>query len=314
LRTTANSANWDFDSGRYEDYQNVRGTIEDPQTGVRLPDAYLAVLESYMMAKPQTRQESAALIDAAERLLKVREAKKPWPPPESPKGGVQTASIDGALTLIESALRATPGYTRGWLLVRAMAQKGELNSAQKKRWADVLFALCGTKFPDFTLEVLAPMIRSVEDRAERRALWDRAAGIYAKRPDLLVRIRMEEAAMLADAKDYAGAYDSLHEVGSRYVNQCQEAVRALAACAGVLDKAGKSDAIAPMFGDVAHTLHKPQTNNPVFMRQSAWFSVNAMYAEALDRAGKSGEAQRVRTMLGISDEGTGNKKSGRGQP
>jgi len=310
LRTSASTAMWDFDSGRYEGYQNVRGTIDDPQTGAKVPDAYLAVLESYMMAKLQTRQESAALVDAGERLLKVRDAKAPWPPPEAAKSGIATANTESVLTLIEAALRTTPGYTRGWLLVRSMAQKGDLSAAQKKRWADVLFNLCGSRFPDFTLEVLAPMIRTVEDAGERRALWDRAAGVYTKRPDLIVRIRMEQASGLAEVKDYAGAYDALHDAGSRYVSQCQEAMRALGACAGVLEKAGKRDAVAPMLGDVAKGLHKPQTTNPMFLRSSAWYTVNVMYAEALDRAGRADEARRVRAMVGL--EATESKPGKRG--
>jgi hypothetical protein len=301
LKSSAASATWDFDSGRYESYQNVRGTVEDPQTGARIPDAYLSVLESYMMAKPEVRQESAALVDAAERLLRIRDAKQAWPPEGAEKGGIAGANADGALTLVEAALRTTPGYTRGWLLVRKLAEKGEMSAAQKKRWADVLFMLCGNKYPDFTLEILRPMIRSVQDAGERRALWERAAGIYAKRPDLIVRIRMEEASTLAEAKDDAGAYELLHEAGARYISECHEAVQALGAAAGVLKKAGKESAIAPMLGDVARGLRKPQTTNPVFVRGSAWFSVNLMYAEALERAGKAEEAQRVRASLGLDE-------------
>lgn len=63
---------WNFDAGRYEEYQGVRGEVLDPQSRRQIPDSYLATTVSTGQVSVLDRQISTALVDAADRLAEVR--------------------------------------------------------------------------------------------------------------------------------------------------------------------------------------------------------------------------------------------------
>ena len=44
LQSDGRNGWWNFDSGRYEEYQGVRGNVMDPATRKEIPDSYVSVL------------------------------------------------------------------------------------------------------------------------------------------------------------------------------------------------------------------------------------------------------------------------------
>ena len=68
---------WNFDSGRYEAYQGVRGIVQDPQTRKSIPDSYVALLADFVNCAEVDRQYASAMADASQRLQKCIAEKKP---------------------------------------------------------------------------------------------------------------------------------------------------------------------------------------------------------------------------------------------
>ncbi len=62
-------AQWNFDTGRYDAYQGVRGTVHDPQTNHGMPDGTAALATDILATTVAQRQAAVALVDAARMLL-----------------------------------------------------------------------------------------------------------------------------------------------------------------------------------------------------------------------------------------------------
>ncbi len=70
LQARGPNAWWNFDMGRYAEYQGVRGNVLDPQIRRRIPDSFISLLAELARNSRAYRQAAAAYTDAAMRLLK----------------------------------------------------------------------------------------------------------------------------------------------------------------------------------------------------------------------------------------------------
>ncbi len=198
LQADRRGAWWNFDTGRYEAYQGLRGNVFDPQTREMIPDSHISLLAETVHATTLDRHYVAAMTDAARRLGELADVARLFK--VSPIGGEETkklreATKDDQLAMLEAGLRVCPGYADGWITMRNMAAAGELTLDDKRRWADVLDKLCGKRYPDFYLTILTPMIQSVEDVEEQNELWNAAFQNFRGRADLAAAVRMDQAAM-----------------------------------------------------------------------------------------------------------------------
>jgi hypothetical protein len=209
---TRGRAVWNFDSGRYESYRNVRGDVTDPVTRRPVADSYVSLLADSLNTDPVARQTAAAftvaallLFPAAAEATTTRpagavalrtvtaEATTTRPlPPELAEAGLtaRERSSQSALELIETGLRHAESYPAGWSTVARLAATGQMTLEQKRRWADLVQKLCGNKYPDFAMMTLDPLIRSVEP-ADQTRMWDALYNAYQlARPDLAAQARL----------------------------------------------------------------------------------------------------------------------------
>jgi hypothetical protein len=151
LQSDGRDAWWNFDSGRYEAYQGVRGIVVDPQTGQTIDDSDVSLLAGLSLTPREARRQAAGMFDAAARLAELLKKKQPLsaPPLEdgSTKPAIRKADAASILALLEAALRLSPCDARGWDVLRSLAADGMLSLADKKKWAGVLERLCGDAYP-----------------------------------------------------------------------------------------------------------------------------------------------------------------------
>ena len=299
LRTAPNgrAAAWDFNSGRYPEYQGLRGNVTDAQTGDTVADSTVGMLGDLIGTTAVQRQNAVALVDAALELGKAEGDAPPSPVPTSSTLAAKprAATADGQLDLIELGLKQYAPYPRGWRAVADLAKDGGLSLPQKKRWADLAMRLCGTKHPDFAVQVLTPMVETVPEPAEQSGLWDAIFNLVKARPDLAAEVRFRQAALWQKADDLPKAGQAYADVVAHYLNAGPFAVKALAGAESVLRKMNRVAAVLDLYADAAKRVAKPSDGGRAeFVHQSNWYKVRQAYADKLAEAGQKGAAEQIR--------------------
>lgn len=304
LKSQGRNTAWNFDSGRYDDYKDVRGVVIDPQTGVQTADGKIAILAEFLTEKRAARWESQALTDAARRLAEIQKKNLPYPPagddaPPQKGGAAPSADVAAQLALIEAALKRAPANIAAWEALQDIAATGALTLADKTKWADKLFDLCGKEYPDFAFEVLKPMIASEMTAAAQDRLWNNAFGTFKSRPDLAAEVRFQQASAWKKEGNKSKAWAAYNDVLDKFVNDGPAPVRAASSIRAMLEEEGKSADVVKLYANAWKRCRKPASMAPGFAMQSNWFRLGNAYAQALEKAGKASESEKVRATLGI---------------
>jgi hypothetical protein len=300
LQMQGRTARWNFNSGRYEAYQGVRGNAADPQSNKRLADSYVSLLAESIGASPVARQNAVAMVDAAKRLAGGKGADGTYTAPASSSSSwahtiARSASSQSELDLIEMGLVQCPTYSPGWGLVADLAGQGELTEAQKSRWSALVEQLCGQKYPDFTLAVLEPMVDTVANPAEQSRIWDAAFSEFQTRSDLAAEIRMHQATLWEKSGDLAKAGICYEDVIHRFINAGPFALKALTGAEEILKQMGQEAKVLDLYADAAKLVVKPdQQMAMMYFKESNFFKVREAYAKKLDEAGLTNQASAIR--------------------
>lgn len=277
---------FDFDEGRYDDFEDVRGIATDPQTGRRISDDVIALRAELASTDDGARLGAIALLDADERV------RRGYEPPDDDARPQDAAT---RLALLERAASLSPAEARIWR--RASGLASSMTPKQLRAWADALHANFGQAYPTFTFEVLAPMISSVEDPREQSRLWDWAYSRYRRQHDLACEILIEHAGMWERQGDRARAYDAYVDAAHRYLNDTAVALDALTAAERMLAQAEEDDHILALYEEAWRRVRQPSRVSPNFIRGTNWFKVGMLYVERLVEAGRTDEAARVTQRL-----------------
>ena len=306
LQADRRSAWWNFNAGRYEAYQGVKGIVLDPQTREWVDDSTVSLLADFALSDQNDRQTAAALVDAA-KLLREKEKNnvtfEPDPLVESRTNRrhriLHPPELESQLELLEAGLRASPGYADGWFFLRDIAATNALSLQQKKEWAHVLDRLCGQAYPDFNLAILKPMIASVDDIAEQNMLWNTTFNNFSRRADLAAEIRIAQAEMWINAGETQKAGQCYMDVINRFANAGPFVLEALAKAEQLLIDSGRADEVVQLFDITWNQIKQPEQMAGQFVTQSNWFRVGMALANRLDKVGQSERAVAVRQRIGL---------------
>lgn len=304
-----NDPAWDFNTGRYESYQKVRGNVMFPVDGSWIPDGVLDVLADSFTQPADEREASYALALAGEHLEAIARnpGKAPYPPrPDliegfKPDAPARQASAAEALKILRAAVERSPSSLNAWWGVRNLAKLGSLTMDDRREWADAVERLCGKKYPDFSWMMLEPMISSVDDPKVQAPMWNDAIKLFPSRPDLASQVRFAEAACCLKRGDHVAALYAYGEVIKQYANDSPMAVAALAACRTILEKDNRNSEILPLYQRTFQSLKAPDFEvTGEFRRQSNWYTVGVAYAKVLAESGKVQESKSVLSQIGAS--------------
>ena len=319
---------WDFNTGRYKEFQGVRGNVLNPQTRKHEAAGVVALTGQLIQSSEAQREEAVAMVDAARRLEEIRQSSgssswspaplaKPKPkkdktgksndPVQSPKRWLSTqrsADASTQLKLIEAGLKQCPGYAGGWLCMSHLAGEGQMTLAEKQAWAKVLLRMCGQSYPDFVFDILKPMVASVSDVDAQNAMWNRLFTAFQKRFDLAAQVRMAQASMWKANHKPAKAGQCYLDVVQRYANAGPFIVPALKGAAKILRQQGHSDRILDLYKRAWSVIHKPEQSAAEYAVNSNWYRVGKMVEKELNKQGDADTAARVGVYisrtLGIS--------------
>jgi hypothetical protein len=305
---------WNFDEGRYETYQGVVGKVEDPMMRERIPDAYVSLLAELIGTKAADRQNARALEHAAHRLLELKPDDVAGIVPESYSTSVagllakpRVPGVAAALERLEAGVKAAPGDRHLWLDVAKLAADGKLSIEQKRKWSDALQRVCGAKYPDFTLAVLDPMIRSFESEKEQFRLWEAVLPLFQRRADLTASIKTTQAQLLEKQNKTEQAGMIYMEIIEKYANAGPFVLPALKKAEEAL-VALKREANVPKLYAIAWAGTKPPRSTASdIAAQSNWSKIGKLLEEKLRAAGRTQEADKVKSDLqskvGAADAG-----------
>ncbi|MDB5318530.1 MAG: hypothetical protein JWN40_161 [Phycisphaerales bacterium] len=292
---------WNFNEGRYEAYQGVVGNVQDPLTRKRIPDAYVSLLAELIGTKPADRQAARALEDSALRLLEIPAGDVPTivtdqytnavvgilPKPRSP-------GVVAALDRLELAVKSAPGDRYPWLDVAKLAADGKLNIEQKRKWSDNLQRVCGAKYPDFTLAVLDPMIRSMDSDKEQYRLWEAVLPLFKTRGDLTASIKTTQAQLLEKQNQTEQAGVIYMEIIQKYADAGPFVLPALQKAEDALVALKRNQNVPQLYAIAWAATKPPRSTSPDIAAQSNWSKIGKLLEKKLEAAGKTEEAERIK--------------------
>jgi hypothetical protein len=304
LQYNGQSGAWNFDTGRYDGFQNVRGSVRDPQARQDVPDCYVTLLSELIGTRAVDRQNAVALTDAAGRVGTLMQDKSPVdaPPADAITPGSCAArprpvGVAAQLDFIESALRSSVAYTPAWFLVRDLAVANKLTLDQKRKWSDVLIRLGAAKYPDFTVSILMPMVKSVQDADDQNTLLASLGNLFQARADLSASILMAQAELFEAHDQPSRAGECYMAVINRYADSGPFVIRALRQAEALLKKTNNAGNIVLVYQQAWSQTSKPGDWAPQFIAESNWYRIGQIYAKHLADGGDSAKAAEVRAQL-----------------
>ena len=212
-------------TGRYQGDNYYTGDIFDPQSRTMILDREVAMLYDGISLSYFKYRDSAALSRAAVQLVDSDPAT--------------------AMTLVRQAIERNTYNPNAWRLLAYGVSAGAINQKEGNLLVTRLMKdLAG--HPDLTLECLQRFMAAIDqkDTAARQKIFRNAYALYAKRPDLQIRLRLLQCAELVAA------------------NQQPEALSiALQTCT---DNAKEGSLILPLIDYVVRSSKEFAATNPKF--------------------------------------------------
>ncbi len=289
---------WNFDEGRYPEFQGVRGNVRDPQTRRTISDDQIAVLAMGIDLTDAERIRAEALIDASirARVARVLGADVPDRTSAASAAPVRDFGIDVELAFMEQALRLHPGARRGWLAVQELALQDRMPLEQKRRWSNALLELCGTSYPDFTIGVLRPMLETIDDPAVENEIWNAVFPYCGKRRDLQADVRLTQAMLFREMGDDDRALEGCRVIVRDYVNDGPFVIRALQLAETILRERGDDRGIVDLYMFAWRAATRPGVH-AVFAQSSNWYRLGQLVVARLEEFDRGREARTIRRQL-----------------
>lgn len=309
LDTRRKPAEWNFDGGRFGEYRFLRGNTRDPMTGRLMSDARLELTAELYNVPADDRRAALAMLEASNRLGEVERRGLPWPPaatwtqkPPTPR----SPTLAARQLLLRDAITRSPGTLAVWDQYLQLAAAGRIVGESRDAWAELILDRVAGTSPGYALELVAPLIAAERDAAEQDRLWDWAYERFYKgvrkrddqRSDLAAEIRLRQGALRESAGDTRRARMAYQEIIDRFNDDGTSIVAATRALAELLRRTGASEnTVIEVYKKSFARVQKPSQAAPEFQMQSNYFRLGMMYAQALERAGDSRQAQTIRRMV-----------------
>ncbi len=299
---------WNMEEGRFNVMSGgiwTRGEVLDPQTNKKISENELSLTAALFGRPFAEKQAAAALTDAVQRLMMLEESGEDFEPPtlEAGRGRRTTgrrreANIDAQLGLLERALRISPGYIPAWYTLRDLAAAGKLNWQEKESWINRLYRIVGNEFPDFTLNILLPMIETVEDPQRQNSLWEIAFRSFRGHPELAARVRMGQADLWEKNDEPARALDFYREIVRRYANDGPFILDALERAERLLIREHQPEStVAQLYLNAWNRIDRPARQAFQLHEQTTWYRVGEKLAQKLVEAGMTQQAVAVQNRI-----------------
>ncbi len=301
LEIRGKRAMWNFDSGRYPEYQNLRGRLLNPQTGRQVADARVGLLGGQFSTKDSDRWSALGVSKAVERMHHGA-----WSGDHDvsfASSGVRSklreGGTDDQLGLLRAGLTRCAFVPGGWELMTEIANEESLELGELDVWARAVEKMCGTQYQDFSFDIVAALIESVDEYKDRAGMWEWAFTRYKSRPDLAAAARIKQGEVYTTLKDHDRAWRMYEDVSKRYINNGPMVLEALSQMALMLEVAGRRAEIIPYLQDAARRVQRPPAMGSAFASQSNYYQIQSSLAMELSQAGRGEESAAVLRSIGF---------------
>ncbi len=177
-------------TGRYFFDYYYTGDVFDPQTRTMTLDRFVAMMYDGASLSYAKYIRSRMLVRMAE--------------------GIKAEHPAEALELVQEALKLNYFNMWGWPLLMDFIKNGTLPKKEGLAWANKMMKALG-EHPDMTYYCLGSFIGCIPENEtkKRQSLYNQAARLYGKRPDLLIKLRIEQADDLCRAGQKRSALNIL---------------------------------------------------------------------------------------------------------
>ncbi len=299
LEMQGRRAHWNFDAGRYPEYQNLRGNIRDPQTGLQISDGRLGILGTAVNAMTQQIHH----VQAAQRVVDRMNAGF-WSPPASmeldTKGNARTPrtdSVEDRLALLRQTLNKCAGVPGAWDKVTQIAASGKMSQKNMDVWVRAALQMAGRALQDFSFDFLVDLISTVKDPQAQHQMWEWAFGQFRARPDLAAAVRFEQGELWNANGKPEMAWVAYQDVLDNFLNDGPMTDDVLSAMGKMLAANGKRDAYLPLLEETARKVRRPDDMATNFAKQSNYYKVHWRLVKELEYHNRRGDAKRIRDMI-----------------
>ncbi len=304
LESSGDQGWWNFLSGRYQEYRGIQGHVMNPQTRQQEPDTYISLSAQLIHTTARQRWNAEALTDAAGRLMLLQmhhHAFSPLRPPQNVnelRHVPRPATVKQMLTLLRRAVHQCNGYAPEWFMVSRLASQGQMSYDQKANWASALIRVCQSRYPDFIMAVLTPMILTVKNVKQQNQLWNREFMLFENtRFDLAGEVRMYQAAMWKKAGHLNRAGECYMDVINRFASAGPFVLGALAGAQNILEQQGHKNRVLKLWETTWLKIRPPSRVLGIFMKQSDWYRVGKILESKLVAANQINLAQKVQNQM-----------------
>ena len=293
---------WNLNAGRYEDYKNIRGNVIDPQTRRVIGDGYISLTAELQFVKENDRFAAIAMGEAENYLLTLEKSKQAFEPPapancSNLKAKPRTNTSEVQVALLEKSLKFNIACIPAWNGLIELADMHKLTMAQKREWSSAVIKSCSSKYPDFTFDVLEPMVSTIEDLKDQQSIWNNAFKIFQNRMDIAAGIRLKQAAIWEKLNDPDKAGQCYEEILTKFPNAGPFVLPALEKAEEKLVQLDRKRDIPTLYAQTWARIPQPRSGRSDLMRSSNWYKVGKAYTEKLTAAGLDAEADKVRQKL-----------------
>lgn len=270
---------WDFEEGRYDEHLYWVGNVRDPQTGRRITDADVALLAELQRSGPADRLFSVALWKLRDLVRDSQRA-----------------------DLLRKAIDLSPGNRAAWLSLADMGAQRKLSPQQMNQVVAILQKFAVRRYGDFAFEMCRRMVAGQEP-AEQLAAMERATGIFWDRPDLLAKIRLEQADLLMALNRRDDAMRAYGDVLTNRLDAGPIILQAMDKVDGLLRQSKELPRLTAIYDQVWKRM--PMPDESAFVTGTPWYLVGQKYAKLLDELGEAASAEGVRQRLRTMNTATG---------
>jgi hypothetical protein len=318
-------AQWDSQTGRYQGMSFFVGDVYNPASGKNMQDCELILIGAAAQLPLERKEQADAACELAQfaadqakaqtkvadlgELKKLADAyNKGTPATDKNATGADVADwsaacpIDSSLveSLINQSIDSNLAHRPAWDLVISLRKANQLSSETTGKFLDTLITRTGKEYPDYSANMVAQIVPTLQDPADREKVYKKAVAFYGSRPDLQGRLSVALADDLYEQsrKDEALKIYSQVTVGNmKYV---QIVTDAAAHAETRLTKDNKTAMAIKMYAQLFSMLKKPHEDFEYY--DSAFYQLGTRLVALLKQDGQQDAAERVSEKISTRED------------
>ncbi|MDF1808140.1 MAG: hypothetical protein P1U42_00435 [Phycisphaerales bacterium] len=299
LEVRGRRAEWNFDAGRYPEYQKLRGNLLNPQTGEYISDGRVGILGEAARSTLNKVHHAMAAQKIVHRMNEGywREVEQMELDTKGNERKARTSSVNDRLALLQKTLSSCAGVPRAWDMVTTIAKSGDMDEKNLDVWSRAALQLAGKTHQDFSFDFLSDLISTIDDADRQHKMWEWAFGQFRTRPDLAAAVRFEQGKLWDNNDNPEYAWIAYQDVLDKFLNEGPMSVLAIQSLGNLLIKNDKRSAYLKLLEDTARKVLRPQDMGTNFAKQSNFYQINRLLVLEMEHHNRDQDAKRLRDMI-----------------